>query len=283
MGRGLSPVFLCPQACAGTLASVSRPEIYYPAPTGTPLGTNRAFKICAALVIPILDAVTKREWQGGHNIPATGPIIVASNHVSYSDVIFFAQFLYKNGRAPRFIGKKSVFDAQIIGPIVRAAGQIPVDREGKDASKALDHAVAALQAGHCVGIYPEGTLTRDENLWPMVAKTGIARLALMTKVAVIPVTAWGPHKVLARYGKIVHLWPRTRMIYRAGAPVDLSQWYGKEADPQALIDATAKIMLALTRELEEIRGEKAPLLPFDPHASDLPRTGKFESKKRGRR
>ena len=257
---------------------MSASEISYPPPTGKPLGTNRTFDICARIVIPILNAVTKRQWQGVENLPQSGPVIVASNHVYYSDVLFFAQFLYKNGRAPRFIGKKSVFDIPIIGSIVRAAGQIPVDRESKDASKALDHAVAALKAGHCVGIYPEGTLTRDENLWPMVAKTGIARLALMTGAPVIPVTAWGPHMVLPRYGKRIHVWPRTPMIYRAGRPVDLSPWRGKEADPQALIEATAEIMRRLTAELEEIRGEKAPLVPFDLRTSTLPKTGNFKKK-----
>ncbi len=257
---------------------MSAPQIPYPPPAGKPLGTNRTFSMCAAILIPILNAVAKREWQGGENIPKSGAVIVASNHMSYSDVLFFAHFLYKNGRAPRFIGKKSVFDTPIIGAIARAAGQIPVDRESKDASKALDHAVAALQAGHCVGIYPEGTLTRDEDLWPMVAKTGMARLALITRVPVVPVVAWGPQKVMPRYGKRIHLWPRTPMIYHALAPVDLSAWYGKEGDSQALAQATAVIMSAITRELEQIRGHKAPLVPFDPHSSDLPKTGNFKSK-----
>ncbi|MEI6811234.1 MAG: lysophospholipid acyltransferase family protein [Actinomycetes bacterium] len=258
---------------------MSTDSIIYAPPTGKPLGTNSAFKFCAVIVIPILNAVAKRQWRGGENIPKHGAVIIASNHVSYSDVLFFVHFLYKNGRAPRFIGKQSVFDTPIIGRIVKAAGQIPVDRESKDASKALDHAAAALKAGHCVGIYPEGTLTRDEHLWPMVAKTGIARLALMTGVPVIPVAAWGPHKILPRYGKKPHLWPRVPMTYVAGTPVNLSKWVGQEDNPQALIEATAEIMRTLRQMLEEIRGEKAPLLPFDPHTSDLPRTGKFQPNK----
>ncbi|MEI9906968.1 MAG: lysophospholipid acyltransferase family protein [Actinomycetota bacterium] len=74
-------------------------------------------------------AISKRDWHGADNIPKTGPAIVASNHLSYSDVLFFAQFLYLNGRAPRYIGKRSVFDAPIIGRIITAAEQIPVDRQ----------------------------------------------------------------------------------------------------------------------------------------------------------
>ena len=156
-------------------------QISYAAPTGRPLGTNPTFNFCSKVVIPLLNAVTKRTWQGAENIPQSGPAIVISNHLSYADVLFFAQYLFQNGRAPRFIGKKSVFDIPVIGRILLAAGQIPVDRQSTHASKALDHAVAALKAGHLIGIYPEGTLTRDENLWPMVAKTGAARLAIITQ------------------------------------------------------------------------------------------------------
>ena len=248
-------------------------DIAYPSPTGTPLGTNRAFQICVKIAVPILRLLSKRDWSGGQNIPKTGAVVVASNHMSYSDVLFFAEFLYFNGRAPRFIGKRSVFHAPIIGRIITAAEQIPVERESAGAYKALEFAVAALKAGHLIGIYPEGTLTRDENLWPMVAKTGAVRLAIITKCPVIPVAAWGPQKVLPRYSKRVHFWPRTKMTLRAGAPIDMSKWYGKEEDPTALIEATAHIMQTLTSMLEEIRGEKAPEIPFDPHTSELPRTG----------
>jgi 1-acyl-sn-glycerol-3-phosphate acyltransferase len=121
-------------------------QIVYAPPTGKPLGTNPTFSICAAILIPVLNAITKRTWQGSENIPQSGPAIVISNHLSYADVLFFAQFLFKNGRAPRFIGKRSVFKVPVIGRILLAAGQIPVDRESTHAGKALDHAVAALRA-----------------------------------------------------------------------------------------------------------------------------------------
>ena len=255
---------------------MSANEISFPPPHGNPLGTNTAYKFCASILIPVINAISVRDWRGRNNIPANGPAIVASNHLSYSDVFFLAHFLYKNGRAPRFIGKASLFKVPIFGQIIKAAEQIPVDRESKDATRALDFAVAALKSGHMIGIYPEGTLTRDDNLWPMVAKTGIARLAILTKNPVIPVAAWGPEKVLPRYGKIPHLWPRTKVTYWAGTPIDLSRWYGRESDPDALAEATALIMKVLTTMLEELRSESAPLLPFDPHLSDLPRTGNFK-------
>jgi len=255
-------------------------RIKFSPPSGYPLGTNRAYRVCAGILIPILNAVSKHVWEGAENIPATGPVIIASNHVSYADVLFLTQFLYVNGRAPRYIGKKSLFEIPIIGRILYAAEQIPVDRESQDASRALDYAVACLKAGHMVGVYPEGTLTRDENLWPMVAKTGIARLSILTQTPVIPVAGWGPQKVLSPYSKRLHIWPRTKVIYRAGTAIDLSRWYGKIDDPLALAEATAEVMRTLTTMLEEVRGEKAPEFPFDPHQSDLPRTGNFKKRKR---
>lgn len=253
--------------------------ITYAAPTGNPLGTNPTFNFCATVLIPLLNAITKRTWQGVENIPQKGPAIVISNHLSYADVLFFAQFLFKNGRAPRFIGKRSVFDVPVIGRILLAAGQIPVDRESTHASKALDHAVAALKAGHLIGIYPEGTLTRDENLWPMVAKTGAARLAIITQLPIIPVAAWGVADVLPPYNKIPRIWKRSRLTLRAGKAIDMSAWYGKQDDPAALAEATAHIMGELTTMLEDIRGEQRPAQIFDPHTSDLPRTGNFKKKR----
>jgi 1-acyl-sn-glycerol-3-phosphate acyltransferase len=130
-----------------------------------------------------------------------------------------------------------------------------------------------------IGIYPEGTLTRDENLWPMIAKTGAARLAIITRLPVIPVAAWGIGDVLAPYNKIPRIWPRSKITLRAGEPIDMSFWYGKEDDPAALAEATKHIMGELTTMLEDIRGEKRPAQIFDPHTSDLPRTGNFKKKR----
>jgi len=254
-------------------------QITYAPPKGKPLGTNPTFDFCARILIPILNAITKRTWQGTENIPKSGPAIVISNHLSYADVLFFAQFLFKNGRAPRFIGKRSVFDVPVIGRILLGAGQIPVERESTHASKALDHAVAALKAGHLIGIYPEGTLTRDEKLWPMVAKTGAARLAIITQLPIVPVAAWGIADVLQPYSKMPRIWKRSKITLRAGKAIDMSPWYGKQDDPAALAEATAHIMGELTSMLVDIRGEKRPTQIFDPHTSDLPRTGNFKKKR----
>jgi len=110
-------------------------KISYAPPRGTPLGTNLAFKVGTKVVIPLLNLVGKKVWRGGENLPKSGKAIVASNHLSYLDVLFLTHFLYRNGRAPRYIGKEGVFKVPVIGKIVLAAGMVPVARESKDASK----------------------------------------------------------------------------------------------------------------------------------------------------
>ena len=259
---------------------MSANEISFPPPHGNPLGTNTAYKFCASILIPVINAISVRDWRGRNNIPANGPAIVASNHLSYSDVFFLAHFLYKNGRAPRFIGKASLFKVPIFGQIIKAAEQIPVDRESKDATRALDFALAALKSRHMIGIYPEGTLTRDDNLWPMVAKTGLARLAIATRTPIVPIAQWGSQIVMPTYEKKIKFFPRTPIQVLAGKPLDLSPWYGKENDPEALREATAFVMRELTNLFEELRGEKRPVEIFDPHNSTLPRTGNFKKEKK---
>ena len=174
-------------------------KVSYAPPSGYPLGTNRTFKICAGILIPLFNLLMKRDWKGAENIPATGRVIVASNHMSYLDVLVFTHFLFRNGRAPRYLGKSGVFKVPVIGKILLAAGQIPVERETSDAKKAVDHAKILLEQGHMLGVYPEGTLTRDPQMWPMVAKTGCARLALATDTPVIPIAQWGSQLIVPNY------------------------------------------------------------------------------------
>jgi len=255
-------------------------KVSYAPPTGKPLGVNPTFRFGATVVIPILRAITKRSWIGAENLPKSGPAIVISNHLSYIDVLLLTFFLYKNGRAPRYLGKEGVFRVPVIGKILLAAGQIPVKRESAQASDALKHAIALIHAGHLVGVYPEGTLTRDEEHWPMVAKTGLARLAITTKAPVIPIVQWGPQEVMPTYGKKIKLFPRTKITLICGKPLDFSQWFGMENDPKALVEATAYAMRELTTILEGIRGEKRSEVIFDPHNSDLPRTGNFKKAKK---
>ena len=253
--------------------------IRYEPPTGNPLGTNFAFRLGAAIMRPILNLIVKRDWRGAEKLPKSGPAIVVCNHLSYLDPLTFSHFLYNNGRAPRYLGKESVFRIPVIGWVIKAAGQIPVNRESKDAIKGYEHAIAVLKAGHLLGVYPEGTLTRDADLWPMKGKTGVARLALQTGVPIYPCASWGPQRVIPPYGKRIKLFPRTKVSVVMGDPVDLSKWRGKSDDLASLEAATEAIMDSITKLLEGLRNEKAPAVRFDPKKSNLPRTGNFKNKR----
>ena len=255
-------------------------KISYDPPKGKPLGVTGWFRFGAWVLRPLFNLLGKRNWIGAENLPKTGAAIAVCNHISHIDPLVFTHFLYNNGRAVRYLGKASVFKVPIVGRVLLGAGQIPVERETANASDSLQHAIAFLKAGHLLGVYPEGTLTRDENYWPMKAKTGIARLAIISKAPVIPCAQWGAQEILPAYSKKPKLFPRTKVTVVAGKPLDFSKWYGKENDPVALEEATAYVMRAITILLEDIRGESAPAEIFDPKKSNLPRIGNFKKAKK---
>ena len=134
----------------------------------------------------------------------------------------------------------------------------------------------ALAAGACVIVYPEGTASRDPDLWPMVGKTGAARLALTTSAPVIPIAHWGAQDVLPYGSKRPHLFPRKTVTMVAGPPVDLSAHAGQRLSASTLRAATAAIMADITALLAKIRQEVPPAAPWDPAAggrvSSLDRT-----------
>jgi 1-acyl-sn-glycerol-3-phosphate acyltransferase len=144
------------------------------------------------------------------------------------------------------------------------AGQLPVHRGRADAALVLKEAEKRLAAGAAVIFYPEGTATRDPDLWPMTAKTGIARLALVTGVPVIPVAHWGTHEILPYGDKRPKLFPRKTVRTVAGPPVDLSEWAGHHTSAKALRAATDAIMAEVTALVGQLRGETPPKVPYDP-------------------
>ena len=225
-----------------------------------------AFALCVLLLRRPLMLLTKRAWRGSEHLPATGGCVVATNHISEFDPVPFAHFIYDNGRLPRFLGKAEVFKVPVVGRILHSAGQIPVYRKTTDAAKAFAAAVAAVQKGECVIVYPEGTITRDPGLWPMIGKTGAARIALTTGCPVVPVAQWGPQEVLSPYARRPKLFPRKVMRVTAGAPIDLADLSDRPLSPAVLREATDRIMAAVTELLEGIRGEQAPTTRYDPKA-----------------
>lgn len=240
----------------------------------------RSYWFIANLLRPIMALITKRRWSGQENLPATGGFVICSNHMTYADPITLAHYMYDTGYPPYFLAKESIFRVPVFGKMVTAAQQIPVYREGRRAAEAFRAAVDAVNEGKSVPIFPEGTLTRDPELWPMVGKTGAARVAFATKCPVIPVAQWGPQELLEPYGKRPHVIPRRTMIVRAGPPVDLSDLYDRRLDSAVMSEATERIMAAITALLEEIRGEKAPAQRFDPRTAGVAVTGDPRKQKR---
>jgi 1-acyl-sn-glycerol-3-phosphate acyltransferase len=231
-----------------------------------------AFDFIAALVRPPLHLLCKRDWRGRENMPRTGGAIVVANHYSFFDPISLGHYvLAGTKRTPRFLAKAGVFKQPTLGRLFRAAGQIPVYREGRDAVLALREGIAAVERGEVIIVYPEGTMTKDPDLWPMEGKTGAARIAMRTGAPVIPIAQWGAQEVFASYSKRPQFFPRKTLKVLAGAPVDLSGLVGaRPNDDTALKAATEKIMDAITGLLEELRGESAPPQRFQPDAHRTP-------------
>jgi 1-acyl-sn-glycerol-3-phosphate acyltransferase len=156
----------------------------------------------------------------------------------------------------------------VIGAFIGAVHQIPVHRGTADAVKALDSAVLAMGRGETVIIYPEGTITKEPDLWPMRGKTGAARLWLVTGAPVIPIVMSGPERVFDPRTRKIRLYPRTPVTVIAGPAMDLSRWAGAEPTAAILAEITDAIMLRLRDMLAEVRGGNPPPLYTPTHSRE---------------
>lgn len=222
-----------------------------------------AFGFAVLVIKPLLLATTRRDWEGGEKLPESGGFIVALNHISHLDPLTAAHLVYDHGRRPRYLAKSGLFDNPALGFFMRQAGQIPVKRDTRDAVGAYAAAVDAVRAGQCVVVYPEATITRDPELWPMRGKSGAARIALETGAPVLPVGQWGAQEILAPYTRRPHLWPRHRVAMRVGDPVDLDDLRGRPLTVEVVNEATERIMAAVTAQVEILRGASAPPERYD--------------------
>lgn len=241
------------------------------------------FRVAEVLLVPPLLVLTKRRWHGQHHLPRTGGVIVVANHISKIDPITFGHFVHGAGRVPHYLAKVELFEHKLLGPIFRGTDMIPVYRGGENAGASVRAAVQALQDGHCIVVYAEATITRDPNLWPMVGKTGAARIAMASGAPVIPVAQWGAHRILAPYQKRLTLFPRKTVHVRAGKPVQLDDLAGRGETPEVLAEATERIMTAITAELEVIRAERAPEERFDPRKAGVAEYGDPRRRRPGER
>ncbi len=229
---------------------------------------SRGWRRFSVIILrPGLRLLMKYRWQGRENFPTAGGVILAPNHLSYADWPTIALFTDSYGkRYPVFMIKSAVFEVKILGPLMFKLGQLPVYRGRGDAGLVLKQAEQALRAGACVIVYPEGTATRDPDLWPMVGKTGAARLALTTGAPVIPIAHWGAQDILPYGSKKPRLFPRKTVRMAAGPPVDLSAYAGQRLGASTLRAATADIMTDITALLAKLRQATPPAVPWDPAA-----------------
>lgn len=228
-----------------------------------------AFTFAVAVVKPLLLLFTRQHWVDGDKLPAEGGAVIVANHVSHLDPLTFAHFVHDHGRLPRYLAKAELFEIFFVRTILRSTGQIPVYRMTTDASRAFSAAVEAVQRGRLVVVYPEGTLTRDPGLWPMVGKTGAARIALAADVPVVPVAQWGAQEILYPYAKRPRLLPPKTVHAMAGDPVPLDDLRVLEPTPEVLHQATERIMDAIAALLEQLRGETAPTERYDPRQAGV--------------
>jgi 1-acyl-sn-glycerol-3-phosphate acyltransferase len=218
--------------------------------------------VCIATVYPVASLLFRLRYRHGKRIPPSGPVLVVANHVSILDPIACARLVFDNGRIPHFLAKASLFKG-LAGTILRGAGQIPVARFTSDARGSVSAAQDDLAAGNVIIIYPEGSVTRDPDWWPMESRTGVARLALTTDAAVIPVAQWGPQRLHDYHTKKLHLRLRVPADYLVGEPIDLAALRaevraGRPLDPDLLRETTDLIMSRVRNQLAELRDEPPP-------------------------
>jgi 1-acyl-sn-glycerol-3-phosphate acyltransferase len=221
-----------------------------------------ALRLCVVVVYAVASLLFRLRYRHADRIPAAGGVLLVANHVSVLDPLACGRLVWDSGRVPHFLAKESVFKG-LAGTILRAAGQIPVSRGTSAASSSVHAAKAMLDDGGVVVIYPEGSVTRDPDWWPMQSRSGVARLALTTEAVVLPVAQWGPQRVHDYHAKRLHLRLRTPADYLVGEPIDLSAQRarvraGEPLSAELLRQVTDLLMAQVREQLGELRGERPP-------------------------
>jgi len=218
--------------------------------------------------------------SGVEHIPSSGAAILVANHRSYFDVVAMSLTIAKSGRPARFLGKKEVFDAPIVGSIAAAMGGIRVDR-GTGSDEPLAAAVASLEGGEMVTMMPEGTIPRGPVFFQKPkGRWGAARLAQMTGAPVIPVGLWGTERVWprsSRFPNVLNLADPPTVQVRVGEPVHL---IGRslEADTKRIMAAIVDLLPGdayrkRARTAEELAATYPPGHAGDPERESTRRPG----------
>jgi 1-acyl-sn-glycerol-3-phosphate acyltransferase len=228
---------------------------------------NFWIRVCELLFYPASRLLARRRFTGIDRLAIPGGQLIVANHISHLDPLYDAVFVRKSGRIPHIMAKSSLWKIPVVGRALAGTDQIPVDRSGSGAGQAsVDAATQALLDGKVVLIYPEGSVTKEPDFWPMKPKPGVAALALAGDFPVVPVVHWGTQQIYDSYApkrKFKPL-PRKDVQVIAGPPIDLSPWRGKPVDARAIRDVSFLIMGTIRDMLAEVRGELPPNELFDP-------------------
>ncbi len=220
------------------------------------------------VVIGPVVRVSYRPWtEGLENVPAEGPVILAANHNSFLDSIFLPLVV---PRQVVYLGKSDYFDKWYMSWFFKAAGVIPVRREGGKAGEAsLIAGVDALQQGYAVGIYPEGTRSPDGRLYR--GKTGVARMAMRAGAQIVPVAIIGSREAQPPDRKLPKI---TRVGVRFGRPIDVGRYGDKEDDRFVLRSITDELMYEIMMlSGQEYVDEYAAKFKKDKPPPDQPKSG----------
>ncbi len=248
------PTVVNPDPRMAVMATLRRwPVVWFDLPPGIPklAGLVEPQEAVMAIARPELFPYARFDMSGWRNIPEDGAAILVGNHRSYFDPIAIGLTIAQRGRPVRFLGKKEVFDAPVVGPLARAMGGIRVER-GTGSEEPLREAARALEAGELVAIMPQGTIPRGPAFFDPVLKGrwGAARLAAMTGAPVIPIGLWGTERVWPRSARLPNvlgvLDPPTIRI-KVGRPVAIGRT-DADADTEAIMAAIAELLPPEARE-----------------------------------
>jgi 1-acyl-sn-glycerol-3-phosphate acyltransferase len=208
-------------------------------------------RLAETVVLPPIALWFRWRLEGLDYIPSEGPALIAGNHISYFDPLAHGYFIEKAGRRPRFLAKTELYRNPFLRRVLRGARQIPV-RRGSGARAPVEAAIAALREGEVVVVYPEATVTRNEDLSPMQGKTGIARLTLASGVPVIPLAVWGSQRVWQRSGTRSLQLGRPIWV-KAAPPLDFSVHEEDPEHPEVLRTVTDHVMGELSLLIDDLR------------------------------
>lgn len=213
------------------------------------------------VIWPLLVLGTRMRMDGRSQLPSSGGVLVATNHLSFADPVTVTAFCLAAGRVPRYLAKSELWRVPVLRSVMTGGRHIPVHRGTASAGDAYRDAVASVREGECVVVFPEATFSDHPGEWPVRGKTGIARIALATGAPVVPVANWGTHDVLPAKARLPRFFPRRTVELVAGPPVDLSDLAGPSPTARQLREATDRIMTAVTLLLAEVRQEAPPSSP----------------------